>query len=73
MHNNIKRDKNLDLIRSVGANQLYKNVNKIKSNSAININKLTVGNKVYEGDNVADGFFDSISSLKKLDEAALLR
>ena len=71
MHNNIKRDKNLDLIRSVGANQLYKNVNKIKSKTAININKLTVGNKVYEGDNVADGFFDSISSLKKLDEAAL--
>ena len=36
-----------------------------------NIHKLHVGDKVYEGDRVQDGFFDSISSLKKLDQHVL--
>ena len=35
------------------------------------IQKLNVGDKTYEGDHVPDGFFDSLSSLKKLDLVAL--
>ena len=35
------------------------------------IHKLHVGNKVYEGKYVPDGFYDSISSLKSLDEQDL--
>ena len=37
----------------------------------MDINKLRVGDKVYEGENVSDGFFDRISNLKTLDKAAL--
>ena len=36
-----------------------------------NIQKLKVGNKLYEGEYVPDGFYDSISSLKKVDDLAL--
>ena len=35
------------------------------------IQKLTVGDKVYVGDSVQDGFYDSISQLKSRDDASL--
>ena len=37
----------------------------------INVHKLHVGNKVYEDPTVPDGFYDSISSLKTLDQLKL--
>ena len=42
-----------------------------KRNRTQDIHKLHVGNKVYEGQKVPDGMFESISSLKKLDTEAL--
>ena len=42
-----------------------------ESNSTRNIQKLSVDEKVYEGENVPDGFYDSILSLKKVDEQTL--
>ena len=42
-----------------------------KRSKAGRISKLKVGDKTYLGENVKDGFFDSISSLKTRDTEAL--
>ena len=51
--------------------ELYKGVRKIKNSSNVNVLKLKVGEKTYIDSNVSDGFYDSISSLKKLDTSDL--
>ena len=50
---------------------LYKSVRDSKGPSSRKIQKLTVGNKVYTGDTVPDGFFETISQIKTLDENTL--
>lgn len=42
----------------------YANIKLRKRGMARRINKLSVGSKTYSGDNIPDGFFDSISTLK---------
>ena len=50
---------------------LFKAVKSIKSNDSTNIQTLKVGDKVYSGKTVPDGFFDSLSSLKSPDMASI--
>ena len=44
--------------------ETYSRIRASKRSKAGKINKLKVGNKVYDGEHVPDGFFDSISKLK---------
>ena len=67
LQKNVLRDKNL----TSNTNELSKAVRKSNPTAAKNIKKLVVGEKEYVDENVPDGFFDSISSLKKLDLASL--
>ena len=56
-------------------NQMQDDINKsirqIKTKSSREIHKLKVGDRIFEGENVPDGFFHSISSLKTLNEELL--
>ena len=71
MRKNLKRDSDLSSLSSGYQSQLSSAVRKRKSDSTRNIHQLNVKGKVYQGDRVPDGFFDSISSLKKVDEHVL--
>ena len=50
---------------------VFASVKRAKRAKAGNITKLTVSDKVYCGDQVKDGFFDSISKLKTRDQRLL--
>ena len=67
----IKRDENLYDICSKTPFSLYSSIRRSKRAKAGKINKLTVQDKVYTGDAVSDGFFDSISNLKTRDSGSL--
>ena len=51
--------------------KLYSQVRKTRDQAANKISELRVGDKLYEGEHVPDGFYNSISQLKKLDHSAL--
>ena len=55
----------LDSLRTGNASALFKTIRSSKSSSSGAVPFLTVGNKKYVGPDVADGLFDSISTLKK--------
>ena len=57
----------LDSILTDNPSKLYSYLRNCKKAKTSNIDKLKVGDKVYEGDRVGDGFFDSMSSLKSYD------
>ena len=63
----IKRDSKLDTILTDKPSNIYSYLRSIRKTKAANIEKLTVGDKVYEGSAVADGFFDSMTALKSCD------
>ena len=67
----IKRDEKLHLILSKDPSKVHKSIRASKRSNASKINKLTVGDKTYFGDNVQDGFYDSISHLKTRDLTSL--
>ena len=67
----IARDQVAFQILSDDPSSLFKKIRSAKRGKGTSINKLTVGDKVYSNDSVADGFFDSISSLKTRDSASL--
>ena len=71
MNESVKRDSKLDLLRSEDPTKCFNDIRMYKSKSRKDVQKLKVGNKIYEDDEVPDGFFDSISTLKKLDAEAL--
>ena len=50
---------------------LYKTIRLNKRDNVGKIQKLTVRDKVYLGDSVADGFYDSLLDLKSLDHASI--
>ena len=50
---------------------IFQSIKKAKSNSSSNINELKVGNQIYSGAAVADGFFSSLSSLKSINSESL--
>ena len=59
----ISRDTELQSVLSSNPSSVYKSI-KNNKNQSKKINTLRVGKKVYSGDSVPDGFFDSMSSLK---------
>ena len=68
MLDEIHRDQKINniLLKNPGPS-IYKNIRKFKSEENGNINNLQVKGKVYSGDQIPDGFFDSLSSLKAPD------
>ena len=64
---NIARDSKL----KPGQNNLHQAVRYVKQKVTTDIHQLHVGDKLYEGDCVPDGIYDSISSLKNLNKIAL--
>jgi hypothetical protein len=70
LQKNISRDSKLSSACSDGS-KMSNAVRNRNCNTTRDIQELFVGDKIYEGKQVPDGFYDSISSLKKLDELAL--
>ena len=66
-----ERDANLYSIFSSNPSKLFNSIKRSKRSESSKIRMLTVGNKLYFDDSVKDGFFDSISSLKSVDQQAL--
>ena len=60
----VKRDQKLDTILLSKPSNIYSYLRSIKTSKPSKIEKLTVANKVYVGSSVADGFYDSMTSLK---------
>ena len=63
----IKRDDRLLTILSDNPSSLYSFIKSSRNISTSKIEKLTVKDKVYLGDKVPDGFYDSVSALKTCD------
>ena len=57
----------LDTILTDKPAKVYSYLRSIRKTKTAKIEKLTVGDKVYEGGSVADGFFDSMTALKSCD------
>jgi hypothetical protein len=66
-----RRDEILYSVCSKDPSPIFKGIRSSKRTTAAKISKLTVGDKMYLGDNVKDGFFDSISQLKSRDSESL--
>ena len=62
-----ERDAMTHSILTSNPESLYKFVKSSKNQTVTKINSLKVGKKVYTGNTVQDGFFDSLSSLKSPD------
>ena len=67
----IERDKMLDSIRSGNPSALYKSIKRNKNGKTNEIQKLTVRDRLYLGDDVPDGFYDSLSHLKTIDRSTI--
>ena len=65
------RDSEASQILTVNASVLFKKIKAAKIGKAAQINKLVVGKEVFRDEEVADGFFQSISNLKSLDSSAV--
>ena len=65
------RDRKLFTILQKNPANLYKSIKNMKSNSITQIQKLHVGNKIYNGPLIPDGFFDSLHTLKAPDLSAV--
>ena len=59
-----ERDKNLFNILTTNPSSVHHAIKASKNASPSDIQNLKVGNKLYSGKNIPDGFFDSLSSLK---------
>ena len=66
-----KRDETLSSILSVNPSAAYKAIKSSKEAASSEIQNLKVGNKIYSGEKVPDGFYDSLSSLKSPDISPL--
>ena len=69
----VARDRKLFKINSFDPGSSYKDIKRIRNNynPTKKINRLNVGGKVYEDENIADGFYDSISTMKRMDSLTL--
>ena len=65
------RDKTLYSIVSSNPSKLFSAIRRSRKANTVRIDKLKVDDKVYLGDSVKDGFFDSISTLKSVDKTEL--
>ena len=66
MESCINRHAKFNGLRCDTPGQVFHDIRKLKNISKVNIQKLQVCDKIYEDEDIADGFFDSISSLKKV-------
>ena len=62
-----KRDQQLYKILSENPFSLYRSIKSWRRSNSTAIQKLTVGDKVFIGDAVSDGFYESMTSLKTCD------
>ena len=62
-----KRDETLSTILSVNPSAAYKAIKSSKEAACSEIQNLKVGDKLYSGEKIPDGFYDSLSSLKSPD------
>ena len=62
-----ERDMKLSDILSTTPAAAHRSIRTSKNAATSEINNLKVGNKIYSGKNVSDGFYDSLSSLKSPD------
>ena len=63
----VERDCKLYNIMGASPDVVFNFVKSLKSSKSTNIAKLTVGNKTYFGNDIPDGFYDSMSSLKRVE------
>ena len=70
-NNSLKRDQKLHSVLSTNPSSLYKAVNANKKSGGGRIQRLTVCNDLYLGDEVADGFYNSLKGLKTSDVKSL--
>ena len=66
----LDRDMKLKSVISGNCRDIFKSIKSSKSSSS-KINSIHVSSKVYQGDHVPDGFFDSMSSLKCPDMSSI--
>ena len=64
MHDNIKRDKFMYSVLENDPGKFFQVARSTKTLRNVPIKELHVGDRLYEGDQVCNGFFDSISYLK---------
>ena len=71
IHQAVKRDAKLDSILSKNPKDIYSYLRSIRRTNISSIQTLSVGDRVYEGSAVADGFYDSMTALKTCDMGML--
>ena len=71
LRQSVSRDQKLDTILTDNPSKLYCYLRNSKKCKTSRIEKLKVGEKVYVGNQVGDGLYESMSSLKTCDVAAL--
>ena len=72
LSDDVKRDKTLFTVLGENPSTLYSYIKTSRSKGGTHIEKLTVRDKVYVGDKVPDGFYDSMTCLKSCDMSKLL-
>ena len=71
LEQSIKRDQKLDTILTDNPAKIYSYLRSCKQTKTSKIDQLAVGEKLYSGCQVGDGFFDSMTSLKSCDIQSL--
>ena len=71
MKADMERDTQLYEIMGENPGKVFRHIRAMKKTGSSQLAKLTVGNAIYTGDNVADGFYESMSSLKRCDLTSL--
>ena len=71
LQSDLQRDSQLFGVLGEHPTKVFSLIKSFKNTQTGSIAKLTVGKKTYHGDNVPDGFYDSMSSLKQCDFESL--
>ena len=71
LQSDLQRDSQLFGVLGEHPTKVFSLIKSFKNTQTGSIAKLTVGKKTYHGDNVPDGFYDSMSSLKQCDFQSL--
>ena len=67
----IERDAKLYSLMGENPNKVFRAIRSLKNAKTNEIAKLTVGSQIYQGEQVADGFYYSMSALKRCDKDRL--
>ena len=68
----LHHDGKLLTILSNNPSSLYSFIRSSRITANTSIEKLTVGDKVYQDNKVADGFYDALTSVKSIEESELV-